>query len=74
MAAQNFLHVHTSMDIVRKPASMDELKTMMRERFKMDFDFSLSYEDPDFDGAVVFLCRHRGASTEGCTKSCKVGE
>uniref|UniRef100_A0A3Q3NBK1 PB1 domain-containing protein n=1 Tax=Mastacembelus armatus TaxID=205130 RepID=A0A3Q3NBK1_9TELE len=62
MAAQNFLlHVHTSTDIVRKmtlssqPASVDELKTMIKERFKLDFDFSLSYQDPDFDGQLCSL-------------------
>lgn len=62
MAAQNFLlHVHTSTDIVRKmtlssrPESVDELKTMMKEKFKLDFDFSLSYEDPDFDGQLCSL-------------------
>ncbi len=62
MAAQNFLlHVHTSTDIVRKmtlpscPESVDELKTMIKERFKLDFDFSLSYEDPDFDGQLFSL-------------------
>lgn len=62
MAAQTFLlHVHTSTDIVRKmtvssrPESVDELKTMMKEKFKLDFDFSLSYEDPDFDGQLCSL-------------------
>lgn len=62
MAAQNFLlHVHTSMDIVRKmtlssrPESVDELKTMIKEKFMLDFDFSLSYQDPDFDGQLCSL-------------------
>uniref|UniRef100_A0A3Q3KYI4 PB1 domain-containing protein n=1 Tax=Mastacembelus armatus TaxID=205130 RepID=A0A3Q3KYI4_9TELE len=62
MAAQNFLlHVHTSTDIVRKmtlssqSASVDELKTMIKERFKLDFDFSLSYQDPDFDWQLCSL-------------------
>lgn len=47
MAAQTFLlHVHTSTDIVRKmtvssrPESVDELKTMMKEKFKLDFDLA----------------------------------
>lgn len=64
MAAQNFLlHVHTSTDIVRKmtlssrPESVDELKTMIKEKFKLDFDFSLSYQDPDFDGQLCSFCR-----------------
>ena len=62
MAAQNFLlHVHTSTDIVRKmtlssrPESVAELKNKMKEKFKLDFDFSLSYEDPDFDGMLASL-------------------
>ncbi|KAI4889319.1 hypothetical protein NFI96_006061 [Prochilodus magdalenae] len=62
MASQNFIfHLHTSTDIVRKmtlssrPESVDELKTMIKERFKLDFDFSLSYQDPDFDGQLCSL-------------------
>jgi len=62
MAAQNFLlHVHISSDIVRKmtlssrPESVNELKTMIKEKFKLDFDFNLSYEDPDFDGQLCSL-------------------
>uniref|UniRef100_A0A3P8SW13 PB1 domain-containing protein n=1 Tax=Amphiprion percula TaxID=161767 RepID=A0A3P8SW13_AMPPE len=62
MAAQNFLlHVHVSTDLVRKmtlssrPESVDDLKIMIKEKFKLDFDFSLSYEDPDFDGQLCSL-------------------
>lgn len=62
MATQNFfLHVHTSADIIRKmaltsrPASVDELKNMMKAKFKLDFDFRLSYEDPDFDRQLCSL-------------------
>lgn len=62
MAAQNFLlHVHTSPDIVRKmtlssrPESVDELKIMMKEKFRLDSDFSLAYEDPDFDRQLCSL-------------------
>uniref|UniRef100_A0A8D3CDV8 Uncharacterized protein n=1 Tax=Scophthalmus maximus TaxID=52904 RepID=A0A8D3CDV8_SCOMX len=62
MAAQIFLlHVHTSMDIVRKmtlssrPESVDELKTMIKEKLKLDYDFSLSYQGPDFDGQLCSL-------------------
>ncbi|RVE73057.1 hypothetical protein OJAV_G00045610 [Oryzias javanicus] len=62
MATQNFLlHIHISTDIVRKmilstrPESVDELKRMIQEKFKLDFDFSLSYEDPDFDGQLCSL-------------------
>lgn len=28
---------------------------MIKEKFKLDFDFSLSYEDPDFDGQLCSL-------------------
>lgn len=59
MAVPNFLlHVHISPNIVRKltlssrPASVDELKTTGKEKFKID---SLSYEDPDLDGQFVSL-------------------
>uniref|UniRef100_A0A3P8SLL5 PB1 domain-containing protein n=1 Tax=Amphiprion percula TaxID=161767 RepID=A0A3P8SLL5_AMPPE len=62
MAAQNFqLHVHVSTDLVRKmmlsscPESVDDLKIMIKEKFKLDFDFSLSYKDPDFDGQLCSL-------------------
>lgn len=62
MAAENLLlHVHTSTDIVRKmilssrPDTVDDLKTMIKERFKLDFSFSLSFEDPDFDGQLCSL-------------------
>lgn len=63
MAAQNFLlHVHIgTADIVWKmklssrPESVDELKNRMKEKFKLDYDFSLSYEDPDFDGQLASL-------------------
>jgi len=62
MAAQNLLlHIHISTDIVRKmslssrPDTVDDLKTIIKERFKLDFDFSLSFEDPDFDGQLCSL-------------------
>lgn len=62
MAAQALLlHVHISTDNVRKlslfsrPESVDELKEMIKEKFKLDCDFSLSYEDPDFDGQLCSL-------------------
>ena len=62
MAALNFLlHVHVSTDMIRKmtlasrPESVDELKTMMIDKFKVDFDFSLSYQDPDVDGQLCSL-------------------
>lgn len=56
MAAQNvLLHLHIVTDIVRKMAlasrpSVDDLKTKIKDKFNLDFEFSLSFEDPDFDG------------------------
>lgn len=62
MATQNFfLHVHTSADIIRKmtltsrPTSVDELKNTMKAKLKLNFDFRLSYEDPDFDRQLCSL-------------------
>lgn len=62
MAAQNLLlHVHIATDIVRKmalplrPESVDDLKTKIKDRFNLDFEFSLSFEDPDFDGQLCSL-------------------
>uniref|UniRef100_A0A3B1JRT8 PB1 domain-containing protein n=1 Tax=Astyanax mexicanus TaxID=7994 RepID=A0A3B1JRT8_ASTMX len=62
MASQNFVfHLHISTDIVRKltlssrPESVDELKNTIREKFQLDFDFNLSYQDPDFDGQLCSL-------------------
>lgn len=62
MASQKFIfHLHISIEVVRKmtlssrPESVDELKTMIKEKFKLDFDFSLSYQDPDFDGQLCSL-------------------
>uniref|UniRef100_A0A8C1ZMZ0 Uncharacterized protein n=1 Tax=Cyprinus carpio TaxID=7962 RepID=A0A8C1ZMZ0_CYPCA len=40
-----------------RPKSVEELKEKMQERFKprLDVDFSLHYEDPDFDGDLCLL-------------------
>ena len=61
MASERFiLHIHTS-DTVRKmtltarPQSVDELKTMIKDKCGLDFDFSLSYEDPDFNRKLCSL-------------------
>ncbi|KAM6978686.1 sterile alpha motif domain-containing protein 3-like isoform 2-T2 [Tautogolabrus adspersus] len=49
------------MEIVRKmtlasrPESVNELQKMIKEKFSIDFDFCLSYEDPDFDGQLCSL-------------------
>lgn len=55
------LHVHVAKEIVRKltlfshPESVDELKDIIKEKFKLDYDFSLSYKDPDFDRQLCSL-------------------
>lgn len=55
------LHVHVSKEIVRKlalfshPESVDELKDIIKEKLKLDYDFSLSYKDPDFDRQLCSL-------------------
>ncbi|XP_036447956.1 uncharacterized protein LOC118822786 [Colossoma macropomum] len=40
-----------------RPKSVKELKSIMQEKFKprLDSDFSLQYEDPDFDGQLSLL-------------------
>lgn len=62
MSAQALLlHVHVSKEIVRKltlfsrPESVDQLKDIIKEKLKLDYDFSLFYEDPDFDRQLCSL-------------------
>lgn len=43
------------MTLYSHPESLDELKTVIKEQFKLDFDFSLSYQDPDFNGQLCSL-------------------
>jgi len=57
---QNFLfHVHTAADIMRKMTlsscteSVDKLKEIIKKEVKLDF--TLSYEDPAFDGQLCSL-------------------
>ncbi|CAK6981760.1 uncharacterized protein LOC113133800, partial [Scomber scombrus] len=47
-------HRHCQKDTSR-PESVNELKVMMKEKFKLDFAFSLLYQDPDFDGQLCSL-------------------
>lgn len=57
------LHVYVARDTTLKlslpeqPKSVEELKEIMQERFKprLDGDFSLHYEDLDFDGDFCLL-------------------
>ena len=62
-AQKHVLRVYIARDIAVKlslrerPKSVEELKEIMQERFKprLDGDFSLHYEDPDFDGDLCLL-------------------
>ncbi|KAJ8357048.1 hypothetical protein SKAU_G00198420 [Synaphobranchus kaupii] len=62
-AQKHVLRVYVARDIALKltlterPQSVEELKEIMQERFKprLDGDFSLHYEDPDFDGDLCLL-------------------
>lgn len=55
------LRVHITTDIARKmtiasrPQSVDELKKLVQDKFNFDFNFTLQYEDPDFDGQLCVL-------------------
>lgn len=43
--------------LTERPQSVEELKNVMQEKFKprLDCDFTLQYEDPDFDGQLSVL-------------------
>uniref|UniRef100_A0A3P9BCZ1 Uncharacterized protein n=1 Tax=Maylandia zebra TaxID=106582 RepID=A0A3P9BCZ1_9CICH len=62
--SQKFLlRVHLTTDVVVKvsltkwPESVEELITILREKLnpRLDFEFTLQYEDPDFDGQLTCL-------------------
>ncbi|XP_047663684.1 uncharacterized protein LOC125140123 isoform X2 [Tachysurus fulvidraco] len=60
---RNVLRVYVARDtalkltLLERPKSVEELKEIMQERFKprLDGDFSLHNEDPDFDGDLCLL-------------------
>lgn len=63
-APQKFmLRVYTATDVAMKviltqrPESVEELIDILREKLKprLDFEFTLQYEDPDFDGQLSCL-------------------
>ncbi|RXN31613.1 hypothetical protein ROHU_016730 [Labeo rohita] len=62
-AQKHVLRVYVARDtalkltLLERPKSVKELKEIMQERFKprLDEDFSLHYEDPDFDGDLCLL-------------------
>lgn len=55
------LRVYLNTDIAAKlslnerPNSVEALKTLMKEKFKLTGDFAIHYEDPDFDGQLCQL-------------------
>ncbi|XP_042580921.1 uncharacterized protein LOC109047373 isoform X2 [Cyprinus carpio] len=57
------LRVYIAPDIAHKmtlstrPSTVEELITVIKEKFRprLDFDFNLQYEDPDFGGQLCFL-------------------
>ncbi|MGH0141676.1 UNVERIFIED_CONTAM: hypothetical protein FKN15_045038 [Acipenser sinensis] len=55
------LRVIVEADNIRKitldtcPESVDDLKRILKDKLKLDADFSLQYEDPDFDGELISL-------------------
>ncbi len=38
-----------------RPASVDVLIRILKEQLELDHDFSLQYEDPEFDGKLTSL-------------------
>lgn len=62
-AQKHVLRVYVARDtalkltLLERPKSVEELKEIIQERFKprLDGDFSLHYEDPDFDGDLCLL-------------------
>ncbi|XP_054592953.1 uncharacterized protein [Nothobranchius furzeri] len=63
-ASQKFLlRVYSTTDVVvkvsltKRPESVEELITILREKLnpRLDFEFTLQYEDPDFDGQLTCL-------------------
>ncbi|KAK2872773.1 hypothetical protein Q8A67_022670 [Cirrhinus molitorella] len=43
------------MTLSSRPASVEELKTKIKEKFDLAIDFTLSFQDPDFDGQLCSL-------------------
>ncbi|XP_062847746.1 uncharacterized protein LOC134310155 [Trichomycterus rosablanca] len=57
--------------LTQRPASIDELKRIMQEKFKPRLDgvdFSLQYEDPDFDGMLTVLTNIEELPEKGMLK------
>lgn len=61
MTTENFiLHIHIfdtvrKMTLTSRPQSVEDLKTMIKQKCEIDFDFSLLYEDPDFNRQLCSL-------------------
>lgn len=43
------------LELSSRPASVDALMKIIKEQLKIDLDFELLYEDPDFDGKLTSL-------------------
>lgn len=45
------------MTLSTRPSTVEELVTVIREKFspRLNFEFSLQYEDPNFGGQLCFL-------------------
>ncbi|MED6237121.1 hypothetical protein ATANTOWER_019250 [Ataeniobius toweri] len=43
------------LNLSSRPASVDALIEILKEQLELDCDFSLLYEDPDFDGKLTCL-------------------
>lgn len=62
--------VAMKMTLTERPQSVDELMNIMRDKFKprLDCDFTLQYEDPDFDGQLSCLLDIQELSEKGTLK------
>ncbi|KAK6300965.1 hypothetical protein J4Q44_G00290630 [Coregonus suidteri] len=43
------------MTLSSRPQSVDDLKIIMQNKLNLDYDFTLQYEDPDFNGQLSCL-------------------
>ncbi len=47
--------VHKKLTLSKVPSSVDELKEILCDKLKIDQNFVIQYEDPDFDGSLCNL-------------------
>ncbi|KAE8278161.1 hypothetical protein D5F01_LYC23749 [Larimichthys crocea] len=62
--------------LTERPQSVEELKNIMQEKFKprLDCDFSLQYEDPDFNGQLSVLMDIQELPEKGTLKVARGAE